>query len=99
MSHFVALPSEKNQALQPIQFSPTTINQRVIRARNGFIGTTSFKTANVMSGTNQKTVFKVQADKVTRPCRFLSIFVANADASHVRQRAVYREISVIEQRE
>jgi len=52
-----------------------------------------------MSGTNQKIVFKVQADKVTTPCRFLSIFVANANASHVRQRAVYREFDVIDQEE
>jgi hypothetical protein len=52
-----------------------------------------------MSGTNQKIVFKAQADKVTMPCRFLSIFVANANASHVRQRAVYREFGVFDQEE
>ena len=50
-----------------------------------------------MSGTNQMIVFNVQAENVTRPCRFLSIFVANEYVSQVRQRAVYREFSIIEQ--
>jgi len=52
-----------------------------------------------MSGTNQKIVFNAHADKVTRPCRFLSIFVANANASPVQQWAVYRENCIIERRD
>jgi hypothetical protein len=67
---------EKINALHAIHVSPTDMIQRVSTFLADLTGSRNFRMANTIIGMKQIMVLIVQAEKVSSPCRFLSVFLS-----------------------